>query len=101
MRPVGDIYLDLERLYDELVDDHGSQMGDLIYWLHGHLKIHRPDCIEEYTADGSNPVLYYGPTPDRNKLKRQIVKYLLDLEGCRMNMKDAEAILKMVEKEKK
>ena len=101
MRPIGDIYLDLEKLYDELVDDHGVQMGDLIYWLYGHLKIHRPDCIEEYVADGSNPTLYYGPTPDRNKLKRQIVKYLREFEGCRMNMKDAEAILKMVEKEQK
>jgi hypothetical protein len=101
MRPVGDIYLDLEKLYDELVDDHGMQMGDMIYWLHGHLKIHRPDCIEEYVADGSNPELRYGPKPNRKKLRKQIVKYLRTWEGCRMETKDAENILKMIDKENK
>lgn len=101
MRSVGDIYLDLEKLYDELVDDHGMQMGDMIYWLYGHLKIHRPDCIEEYVADDSSPELRYGPKLDRAKVKRQIVKYLRTYEGCRMEMKDAEIILKMIDKERK
>lgn len=61
MRPAGQIYLELEELFDELVDEHEMQAGDLIHWLHGHLQIHRPDCFEEYVVDGRKPVLYYGP----------------------------------------
>lgn len=101
MRSVGDIYLDLEKLYDELVDDHDSQMGDLIYWLYGHLKIHRPDCIEEYTTDGSNPILYYGPKADRKALKMEIFKELKTWENSMIEIKTAEAVLKIVEKAQK
>ena len=101
MRPVGDIYLDLEKLYDELVDDHDMQMGDLIYWLYGHLKIHRPDCREEYTTDDSNPVLYYGPRVSRKALKRKILKELKTWENSMIEPKTAEAVLKIVEKAQK
>jgi hypothetical protein len=101
MRPVGEIYLELEKLYDELVDDHGMQMGDLIYWLHGHLKIHRPDSIEEYVADGSNPELRYGPKTNRKALKRKIFKELQTWENCKMELRTAEAVLKIIEKEQK
>lgn len=98
MRPVGEIFLDLEKLYDELVDDHGMQMGDMIYWLHGHLKIHRPDCIEQYVVDNSNPDLYYGPKKRRNpNLKKKVLKYLNDYEGCRMEMKDVTNILRILD----
>jgi hypothetical protein len=95
MRPVGDIYLELEKLYDELVDDHGMQMGDMLYWLYGHLKIHRPDSIEEYTDDSSNPEFKYSPKTNKQKVKRQIVNYLRKWEGCRLNMKDAENLLRI------
>ena len=101
MRPVGDIYLDLEKLYDELVDDHGMQMGDLIYWLHGHLKIHRPDCIEEYTSDGSNPELKYGPKPEKRIIKRKLLKLLEAWENSKLDSKCAEEILALVSKEYK
>lgn len=99
MRPVGDIYLDLEKLYDELVDDHGVQMGDIMYQTYGHLKIHRPDCIEEYTADDSNPVFYYGPNVDRKTLKRKILRELKKWENSMIESKTAEAILKIIEAE--
>jgi len=101
MRPAGDIYLDLEKLYDELVDDHGMQMGDLIYWLHGHLKIHRPDCIEEYISDGSNPILRYGPKPNRRALKKELLKELKTWESSMMEPRTVNAILKIIDKENK
>ncbi len=58
MRSVGKIYLELEKLTDELIDDHGFQWGDILWWVFGHLKIHRPDAQEEY-EDGSSPVFSY------------------------------------------
>lgn len=63
-RTAGDIFLELEKLIDELIDGHGFQWGDIIYWVYGHLKIHRPDAQEEY-LDGDHPVLYYGPKEDK------------------------------------
>lgn len=59
-RTAGVIFLELEKLFDELIDKHEFQIGDCLYWLYGHLKIHRPDAIEEYT-DGGHPNFYYGP----------------------------------------
>lgn len=59
-RAAGEILLDLEELLDELIDDHSFQFGDIIYWVYGHLKIHRPDAEEEY-LDDTHPYLYYGP----------------------------------------
>jgi hypothetical protein len=58
-RPMIDILLELEVLLDEIVDDHGLEMGDILNLIRGHLEIHRPDCIEQY-LDGSVPVFYYG-----------------------------------------
>lgn len=60
IRPVGDIYLDLEALVDEAIESHDVQWGDLLNWLHGHLMIHRPDAREEYES-GGHPKFYYGP----------------------------------------
>lgn len=57
-RTVGYIFLKLEELIDELIDDHGFQWGDIIYWVYGHLMIHRKDA-QEVEEDGSNPVLKY------------------------------------------
>lgn len=52
--------LDLEFLLDEAVDVHEMQMGDILYIIYGHLKIHRPDCIETYVEDETSPEFYYG-----------------------------------------
>lgn len=59
-RTAGDVFLELEELIDELIDDHGFQWGDILYWLYGHLKVHRPDAQEEY-EDGDFPMFFYGP----------------------------------------
>ena len=58
--PIGKILLDAEKLLDEVIDTHDIQLGDILYWIYGHIKIHRPDCIEEYVEDNSNPEFYYG-----------------------------------------
>lgn len=65
-RKVGDIFLELEILIDELIEDHEFQWGDILYWILGHLKIHRPDAQEEY-LDGTNPEFQYGPKRDVSK----------------------------------
>lgn len=62
-RKVGDIFLDLEVLLDELIDDHGFQFGDILYWAYGHLKFHRQDAQEEL-VDGGDIEFYYGPKID-------------------------------------
>lgn len=62
-RKFSEILLDAEKLIDEAIDSHGVQWGDLIFWLYGHLMIHRPDAREEY-LDDSHPELYYGPKID-------------------------------------
>jgi len=98
MRKVGDIYLDLEKNYDELVNDHGMQMGDMLYWLYGHLKIHF-ECIEEYSKDGSNPVFKYGPGPDKKAIKRKLLKKLKTWEDCRLDSKCADQIMTLFNKE--
>ena len=60
-RPISDIYLDLEVLLDEMIDGHGVQWGDILFWIWGHLMIHRPDAREEYVKEGEHPEFYYGP----------------------------------------
>lgn len=60
IRPAGEVFLELERLIDELIDDHEFQWGDILNWLFGHLMIHRPDAREEY-EDGDQTQFYYGP----------------------------------------
>ena len=61
MRKFGDILLDLEGLLDEMIDDHDLQLGDILNLVHGHIQIHRQDCIEVYEEDDSSPVFTYGP----------------------------------------
>lgn len=65
-RKVVTIFLDLEKLFDELIEDHGFEWGDILYWVYGHLNIHRPDAREEY-EDGDKTEFYYGPTRDSEK----------------------------------
>lgn len=64
-RPYGELLLDLEVLYDEMIDQHGVQMADILYHAFGHCKVHRPDAFEVYVEDGSNPELFYGPRKDK------------------------------------
>jgi hypothetical protein len=61
MRPMGKILLDLEKLLDEMCDEHDMQFGDIISLVHSHLVIHKPGAREVYVDDGSSPILYYGP----------------------------------------
>ena len=101
MRPAGDIYLDLEVLYDELVETHGMQMGDLMYWLYGHLKIHRPDCVEEYVLDGTSPEFKYGPIPNKESIKKKLLKILKESDSCSADSQLANDIIELFNRESK
>lgn len=59
MRQFGQILLDLEVLLDEMIDHHDVQMGDVLSLVFSHIKIHRPDAVEVYSKDNSNPVFKY------------------------------------------
>lgn len=59
-RTVGEIYLKLEVLLDELIDQHGFQWGDILWWVYGHLRIHRPDAREVYEKGRAHPEFNYG-----------------------------------------
>jgi len=63
-RTVGEIFLALEELIDELIDRHEFQWGDILWWVYGHLQIHRPDAREHYLA-GGHPKFHYGPKKDK------------------------------------
>lgn len=67
-RPIGDVFLDLEVLIDELIDVHELQWGDVLWWVFGHLKIHRPDAREEY-EEGGHPLFHYGTKEGLKGLK--------------------------------
>lgn len=58
-RPYGQILLDLEVLYNEALEDHDVQLGDLMYGLYGWAQVHTISK-EVYVEDGSSPVFYYG-----------------------------------------
>lgn len=59
-RKFGDILLDLEKIVDEMIDNHDVQWGDVLSLVFSYLKIHRPDAQEKYVKGGS-PEFYYGP----------------------------------------
>jgi hypothetical protein len=59
MRKFGDILLDMEVLLDEMIDEHDVQLGDILNLIHGHIQIHRQDCIEIYEEDDSSPIFAY------------------------------------------
>jgi hypothetical protein len=70
LRPVGDIMMDMESLLFELHIDHDMQHGEVLSLIYGWQKIHVPNQIETYEADGSHPVLEntnYGPKKKRKK----------------------------------
>jgi hypothetical protein len=66
IRPMGQITQDIELLLEELVDLHELQVGEILYQIWAWLVIHRPDAIEEYVEDGSNPI-FYRPKKRRSK----------------------------------
>lgn len=66
IRPLGKILLDMEMIFEEMIDDHKLQWYDVLYLVYGWLKVHRPDAQEEY-LDGTNPVFYYGPKGEEKK----------------------------------
>lgn len=59
LRPLGDVTLDMERYFDEMVIKHDLQLGEILNMIRGYLEIHHPECIEKY-KDGTSPVFYYG-----------------------------------------
>lgn len=60
LRPLGDILLEIEPLYLELMLGHKLQYSDLYGILNQYNKTHGLDevCLEHYT-DGSIPIFYY------------------------------------------
>lgn len=60
LRPLGSITSDLEKLLEELVDEHDLQTGEILALVYAWIQIHRPGANEEY-LDGSSPVFKYGP----------------------------------------
>ncbi len=60
-KSMGKTLLEMETLLDEMVDYHELQAGDILSLIYGHLVSHRPDALEEYEEDGTNPIFYYGP----------------------------------------
>ena len=61
LRPLGDITTDLEPLILEMVCEHKLQAHELLGMIYLYLQVHCPSSIEVYDADGSSPVLFYGP----------------------------------------
>lgn len=68
LRPLGDILLDIEPLYRELMLDHGLQYSDLYGLIDGYNKAHGMDeyCLEHYN-DGTVPIFFYGHKDDLKK----------------------------------
>ena len=60
IRPLGDITLDLEKLFIEMTDQHKLQHGEILALAHIWLTIHAKHAREEYTS-GGHPTFYYGP----------------------------------------
>lgn len=69
MRPLGDVSLDLEKVLEEMVDQHDLQMGEILNLVRGWLEIHRPDSREQY-LDNSSPIFYYGPAKKARQKKK-------------------------------
>ena len=61
LRPLGQITSDLEKLYEELIDEHDLQMHEILGLFYFWCMSHRPGAIERYVEDGSSPIIKYGP----------------------------------------
>lgn len=64
LRPLGEITLELEKVLEEMTNDHDLQWGEILGLVHTWLNIHAPANQEEY-VDGGSPVYYYGPNKKR------------------------------------
>ena len=60
MRKFGDVTSDLELVLEEMIEQHDVQAGEILNLVYGWIKIHRPDALEVYTDDFSNPEFHYG-----------------------------------------
>lgn len=71
LRPLGEILLDIEPLYLELMLGHKLQYSDLYGILNQYNKTHGLDevCLEQYT-DGTTPIFYYGHKDNIDKLNK-------------------------------
>lgn len=69
LRPMGDILLEMEPLYRELMLGHKLQYSDLYGVMRQYDKTHGMDetCLEHYT-DGTVPIFFYGHKDDLKKL---------------------------------
>jgi hypothetical protein len=70
LRPAGDILLDVEKLYFELVESHGYQKGDLLANTNSWADVHLT-CVEEYDV-GGHPIFFYGSIENLKKLAEKI-----------------------------
>jgi hypothetical protein len=61
LRPMGDITLDMEKLLEEMTEDHDLQWGEVLGLVHTWLQIHAPQAQEEYVSSNNSPIFYYGP----------------------------------------
>lgn len=59
-RKLGDVLLDLEPLFFEMVDA-GLQKGDMLALVAVWIDVHAPNCIEVYDNGSGSPQFYYGP----------------------------------------
>lgn len=70
LRPVGEILLDMEVLYFELINMHGYQKGDLLANTNSWADVHM-ECVEEYT-EGGHPLFFYGSVENLKKLAENL-----------------------------
>lgn len=61
LRPMGCITLELEKLLEEMTEDHDLQWGEVLGLVHTWLQIHATQAQEEYVGSNNSPVFYYGP----------------------------------------
>lgn len=61
LRPMGCITLEMEKLLEEMTEDHDLQWGEVLGLVHTWLQIHAPQAQEEYVGSNNSPIFYYGP----------------------------------------
>lgn len=62
LRPMGCITLDMEKLLEEMIEDHDLQWGEVLGLVYTWLTIHAQQAQEEYEKGiNKHPVFYYGP----------------------------------------
>ncbi len=66
LRPLGQIFLDMEPYIQEMMDGHDLQHGDFIGLMNDYLLRHYPYRIEEY-LNGTVPQLHYTAAKRKQK----------------------------------